>query len=193
MDFAQRALVGAHVRFKPLVGQQPLCVGAQPKVIGAPSVPIISTTDGIGEYIAYLDVGRYAVIVEPPVGVGLAQALVDIVDVCKQQRSGSRSRTASAVKVLNLMVPPPSVVVGEIQDADQNPVSGVRVDVLARGLDKLTEKPAGDNKGGKKMQIQGREKAKLVQETHLLGTAISDEHGRYELLVSPGQLAASDP
>ncbi len=160
-------------------------------------MPIVSTTDGGGDYVAHLDVGRYAVVVEPPVGVGLAQALVDIVDVCQQQQSALKPGKTSTAKVLDLKMPPPSVVVGQILDADQNPVSGVRVEIIAIGLDKLIKqadnKPPGTNNDQEKKPMPGGEKAKLVQETHLLGTTISDDQGYYELLVSPGQLATSDP
>ena len=182
-DFRNLPVVSPTILFKPLLGAMPKCVGEAAEMFPRPEAPIAVQGHDSGQYDAYLDAGRYAVLVEPPQGSGLARALIKVVDVCPPQKTADGGKAQA--KVLDLSVPPPSLMVGHVYGPSGGAVAGVVIDVLANGLAKLQpEVNKTPPKSGMKPNI-----AQLVVDTQVLGSAVTDANGAYEILVAAGQLA----
>lgn len=161
-DLQQRGLATARVRFERIDHAQ----------TDNSSQLLEVTTVSDGAFEAYLDPGRYALVVDPPEGGGLARAVLRVVEVQAEHDPVA----------LELTMPAPVVLVGRVLDQAGQPVVGVSVDVLAGALTSL---PARSGPSG---APDGRS-AHLAVETHLLGSTSTDEQGRFELLVATGQVA----
>lgn len=188
MDYDGRAIISAKVVFRPLVGVAPQCPGALGEFASLPPKAILLNADAEGAYQARLDPGRYAAMVQPPPHSGLASALVEVFDVCPG--SGSDATTFPTIRV-DLKLPPPTVLTGRILGPDHKPAAGVRIEVMAGALSALQAPLKGAGKGG--AGSEPMEDTALVRDTHLLGEGITDEKGRYEILIAAGQLAPLSP
>ena len=162
LDLQHQGLVAARVRFEQ-IGDDPTNNAGQ---------LLEALTDLDGRFEAWLDPGRYAVVVDPPEGVGLARALLRVVEVQAEHDPVA----------LELTMPAPMVLVGRVLDQAGKPVVGVSVDVLASALTALPARlgPSGAPRG---------RSAHLAVETHQLGSTSTNEQGRFELLVATGQVA----
>jgi hypothetical protein len=160
VDFRQMPQFGATVRLERVVSKGPAKSAAD----------VVTATDVEGAFAVYLDAGRYAVVVDPPAGGGLARALVKVIDVDAEH----------APLGGDLVLPAPAVIDGRIVDQDGAPVAGVVVDVIAPQLSGLTV-GAGD------AMVQD---ALETDDTNVLGTTVSDIDGHFEVLVATGQVAA---
>ncbi len=181
-DFRGLVVASPTVLFKPLMGTKPKCVGKQAEMFPRPEAPVVVQAMDGGDYDVFLDPGRYAVLVEPPQGSGLARALIRVIDVCPLA-SGATGDKSTAM-VVDLTVPPPSLLVGRIHGPSGVPVAGAVIDVLAGGLNKLKPpKGAPLPEPGQQPNI-----AQLVVDTQVIGSAVTDSKGAYEILVAAGQL-----
>jgi hypothetical protein len=123
IDFNQAPQAGASVRLEPVVTPS---VGA--KAGGKVGVGVVEVlTDDNGLFTVRLDPGRYAVIVDPPLGVGLARALMKVIDI-----DGEHEPLGG-----DLVLPAPAVIDGRVVDQYGLPVFGVLVDVIAPQLNGL--------------------------------------------------------
>ncbi len=161
-NLQQRGLAGARVRFER--------IDDDPSDKSGMLLEVLADQDGAFE--AWLDPGRFALVVDPPEGVGLARALLRVVEIQAEHDPVA----------LELTMPAPMVLVGRVIDQAGKPVAGVSVDVLAGALTAL---PAGLAPSG---APRGRS-AHLAVETHQLGSTSTNEQGRFELLVATGQVA----
>lgn len=186
-DFRGRPIVAATVLFKPLLASKPLCPAAQSSAFPRPEAPIVAQADDSGVYLAHLDPGRYAVLVNPPQGSGLARALLKVFDLCPVDPTVNRATTAATN--LDLTVPPPTLLQGRIHSPSRQPVVGAVVDVLASQLTKLLPPADGRKAATPERQMN---QAQMVLDTQVIGTALTDGQGRYEVLIAAGQLAAKE-
>ena len=186
-DFRGRPIVAATVLFKPLLASKPDCPAAQPADFPRPEASIVVQADENGVYSAHLDPGRFAVLVNPPKGSGLARALIKVIDLCAL--GPAVTDPIAVATVLDLTVPPPTLLRGRIHGPGGQPVVGAVVDVLASELTKL---PGQGEAGHGKPPLNLVTKAQMVFDTQVLGSAMTDGDGRYEVLVAAGQLAAKD-
>ena len=174
-DNRQRPIHGATVIVQPLPA---------PTDPERSLTPVFATSDAGARFELWLDPGRYAVIVEPPTDSGLARAVADVIEVKAPSNADSKAMDIA------LTVVPPTVLFGHVLGAGGSPLSGVLIDVLAPGIKQLVEASDGEpgKPGGEAAAISAR--ARLVrQQTHLLGSVVTDSDGRFEILVAPGQLA----
>lgn len=159
-------------------------IDAEPGKGGAQQPLVYVQTDPQGNFALLVDPGRYAVVAVPPEGSGLARAVVKVVEVT----------AAHDPLPLALVLPAPSVLVGRVLDADGNPAQQILVDVFAQQVSSLVVPDTGDggqkNPGGGSGEQSFGDAAVLTFETHRLGSVTTDIDGRFELLVTAGQLAA---
>lgn len=139
--------------------------------------PVFAASDDAGNFAAWLDPGRYAVTIEPPADSGLARALVQIIDVKAPNNADTKSME------LKLQIAPPTVLYGTLLGTGGEPRSGVLIDVLAPGLHLLS-----DDKRITPIAAASARDVMVMLQTHLLGSAVTDSAGRFEVLVAPGQL-----
>jgi hypothetical protein len=166
IDFNQAPQAGASVRLEPVVTPS---VGA--KAGGKVGVGVVEVlTDDNGLFTVRLDPGRYAVIVDPPLGVGLARALMKVIDI-----DGEHEPLGG-----DLVLPAPAVIDGRVVDQYGLPVFGVLVDVIAPQLNGLVPT---DRPGGQPDTFENGD-------NNVLGSTVSDVDGRFVVLVATGQVAA---
>jgi protocatechuate 3,4-dioxygenase beta subunit len=166
IDFRSRAEPGAEVRLERM--------DAAPGGSAA-QVQLFATHSGHdGAFQLFVDPGRYAVIVVPAEGAGLARTLAKVVEIAP----------SAEPLTLDLTLPAPIVLHGRVLDADARPLAGVLVDVLAPELAGLSRASLWDP-SAPAMSM------KILHETHLLGTGVSDVDGRFALLIASGQVGAT--
>ncbi len=182
-DFRGLEVASPTVLFKPLMGSKPKCAGIQAEMFPRPEAPVVVLAHDAGDYDAFLDPGRYAVLVEPPEGSGLARALITVINVCPLEPGAAGG--AITAKVVDLTVPPPSLLSGKVHGPAGAAMAGVVIDVLAGGLSQL--QPPNDAPSPE--PSQKRNVAQLVVDTQVIGSAVTDASGQYEILVAAGQLA----
>lgn len=186
-DFRGRSIIAATVLFKPLLASKPDCAAAQPEEFPRPEAAIVVQADENGDFVAPLDPGRFAVLVNPPKDSGLARALIKVFDLCALD--ANVADPVAAGTVLDLTVPPPTLLRGRVYGPGGSPVVGAVVDVLAMALTKL---PAAGEAGAEKPPVNLVTKAQMVFDTQVIGSALTGGDGRYEVLVAAGQLAEKD-
>lgn len=156
-NFKNKPVEGAQVQFLPL---------------GEPTRPPVSVvTDADGRFHAPVDIGRWAVSIEPPVDAGLG----------RYSRHTLEIEAGQDPLPLDISLPPPSVMVGKVLDQSGMALAGVLVDVMANKLVSL----AGTESEKKTDGTQ----ALLVMETHLLATTVTGADGRFEVLIETSQLS----
>ncbi|GEM_PF-2941871 len=174
VQYLNKPVANAKVTIQPL----PAAAGV---VLGDTSLaPIFVTADDQGRFAAWLDPGRYAMIVRPPSQIGLARTLADVIEV----KAPSKADTAPHDIELNALSP--TVLHGRILGTKGKPQAGVLIDVLAKSSLRVSDK---------ELQAAARriDAVQVMMQTHLLGSAVTDADGRFEILVAPGNLASAKP
>ncbi len=156
-DFKKQAVVGAQIQFLPLGDLT--------------RTPVSTVSDAEGRFSAPLDVGRWAVTVEPPTDRGLG----------RDSRHTLEIEVGQEPLPLDMTLPPPAVMVGRVLDHNGMALAGVLVDVMANKLQSLS----GRGHGAK----PGENQALLLMGTHLLATTITGADGRFEVLIETSQLS----
>ncbi len=171
-DFASRSVPGAEVTLREVEGD-----GEKPDADGDEAT-FTATPDAEGNFAVWADPGKYAVWVEPPPRTSLARVMARIDDITAD--------TASTP--WHLVLPPPMVLAGVVLTQSGAEVYGVAVDVLAVKV----QTPQGTNgRGGRgDTQLGKRPSGTVVLDSHLLGSALSNVSGHFEVLLAPGQVAA---
>ncbi|MEY3012772.1 MAG: hypothetical protein RIT45_1507 [Pseudomonadota bacterium] len=139
-------------------------------------------TDAAGAFAVRADPGRYAVVVEPPEGSGLARAVLKVIEVAPEHDPVPQT----------LVLPAPSVLSGRVLDAEGNPAAQVLVDVFAQQVSSLVALGGGPGggQGARQPGMSDGEAALLTFETHRLGSTTTGLDGRFEVLIVASQLVA---
>ena len=156
-DFKKQAVIGAQVQFLPLGDLA--------------RTPVSTVSDAEGRFSAPLDVGRWAVTVEPPTDSGLG----------RDSRHTLEIEAGQEPLPLDMTLPPPAVMVGRVLDHSGTALAGVLVDVMANKLQSLSGRGNGAN--------PRENQALLLMGTHLLATTITGADGRFEVLIETSQLS----
>lgn len=176
VEYLGKLVHGATIHIQPLPATDNEALNSGP--IAADLAPIFATSNDEGRYAAWLDPGRYVMIVEPPTDSGLARTLSAIIDITPT------SKADSAVLERDLAVWPPTVLHGQLLGVSGKPQPGVLIDVLGKDVQLLKSVFAADSP-----PIASALRAMIWLQTHRLGSAVTDQDGRFEVLVAPGNLS----
>ena len=168
-DFASRTVDGAQVTVRELDSEDDADWGGEED-----SFTVLP--DATGAFAIWLDPGAYAVWVDPPPGAALARVLWSPKILVTPD---------SASTAWSLTLPPPIVLNGEVLTAAGQALMGVQIDVLA---EKVRQNDAATGGAGGKDGAKQR-RGTVMLDTHLLGTALSNASGGFEVLLAPGQVA----
>lgn len=169
-DFASRTVPGAEVTLREVEPDESAADA------DGDEATFTAKPDSAGNFTVWVDPGKYAVWVEPPSGTSLARVMARIDDVTSD----------TAANPWHLVLPPPMVLAGEVLSQSGTALLGVQVDVLAVKVQ--TPKGRGTTSGGSD-QLGKKPSGGVVLDSHLLGSALSGNTGRFEVLLAPGQVA----
>lgn len=164
-DFASRTVQDAQVTVREVENDEDSHHGGEEDTLTV-------LPDAAGNFAIWLDPGDYAVWVDPPASAALARVLW----------SAKITVTADTASTeWSLTLPPPIVLNGEVLTSAGVALSGVQIDVLAEKVRQV--------EGANPATTEDKRKGTVALDTHLLGSALSNALGTFEVLLAPGQVA----